>query len=212
MNISTFLSTISNAGGLARPNKYLVQIYATTLVAKAVDPSWMTDYAAVDIQEASSRLTFMCARTTLPNYQFEMDSQRIFGPSYKFPHLPQYQDVVMTFYVGQDMQEKYFFDAWMYLIMDPTTNWFNYVSEYACPIDIMQCDESDNNTYTTKLIDAYPVAVGDLQLAWDNNNQVHKLDVTFTYKFAIPFVGKESSSGTPVRGTQHTFNSTIHPK
>lgn len=213
MDINSFLQSISRAGGLARPTRFQVNIFPTTLIQNAYDSTWLTQYAAIDGSSMGTRLTFMCARAALPGYQFVTEQQRTYGPAWKFPVMPEYQDLTLTFYVGQDMNEKYFFDAWMYSIMDPVSNNMNYISEYACQIEILQFDESSNEvdqscTYLTTLIDAFPISVADLQLAWEDLDQVHKLDVTFAYKAAIPFVGKSSNANTGVRGSFTQFNDT----
>lgn len=214
MNVAAFVSSINAAGGLSRPNRYLVSIYPGSLasnmagvVNSGVD--WLRDYAGLDSLAQGRRLQMFCTKSELPGYQFQTDTQRIYGPAYRFAHAPEYQDLTLTFYVGADMAEKYFWDAWMYLVMDPLTNDFNYSSEYTTDIDILQCDVDDVGTYLTTLVDASPVSLGSLQQAFDNNNQVHRLDVTLTFKAAIPFNGKGSTAAMGVRGRQVTFPQTV---
>lgn len=214
MNVAAFVSSINSAGGLSRPSRYLVNIYPGTLASNMAGVTnsgvdWLRDYAGMDSSATGQRLQMFCTASELPGFQFQTDTQRIYGPAYKFAHAPEYQDITLSFYVGADMGEKYFFDAWMYLVCDPLTNDFNYSSEYTTDIDILQCDVDDAATYLTTLVDAHPISLGRLQQGWDQKDQVHKLDVTFAYKTAVPFNGKGSTAGMGVRGQQVTFRQTV---
>jgi len=346
MNILEFVSNINLSGGLARQNRYDVWIYTKSLVEisnviarknkenllvpeEAVN--WITDYMGFDMDVEQKALAAYCERSELPSYQFATESHRIYGPQFKIPHLPEYQDVTMTFVCGADMAEKYFFDAWMYLVMDPITNNFNYLNEYSTNIDIIQYDETsekenrnwymaqkrkgtqlntnmtwfnakkaparsyntnmswfnsdrspgrDFNTniiwfntirfkppflrlnggptnspndrarlnsqslqvqrdtkrregpktdtvrdsarysdttlpksnYVVTLIDAYPIAVNTMDLSYDATNTLQKVQVTFTYKYAIPFDGKDSPKNVSARGKRELFGATIGDK
>jgi hypothetical protein len=247
LNIINLLAQINKAGGLAQQNRYEVYIptsriaQASTKIfnaqANADAMDWIADFYAADVNEQGIALLAFCEKTTLPSYQFQTDTQRIYGPAYKFPHLPEFQDITMTFMCGAAMNEKYFFDAWQYLIMDPVTNDFNYLSEYAVDIDIVMYSESSDATnsswysdlhkdpsarfsdfisnpiqaYVTTLYDAYPVAVNAIDLGYDHDNAYASVQVTFTYKSAFPFDGKGSTSGMGLRGKREIFNQTIKP-
>ena len=156
-----------------------------------------------------------CDRTELPSYQFQLEQNRHYGPSFKIPHKPEYQDITMTFMCGSEMLERYIFETWMYLVMDPETNNFNYIDEYALDIDIYsypeQTDRSGgyNANYSTTLVEAYPIAINAQELSYEANNTIQKIQVTFTYKYAIPFNGKGSVTGRVLRGSKEIFANTI---
>lgn len=223
--IQDFQSHIDAASGLSRLNRYRVFIYAaplkqgSTTIFNAVNAitqfpetdatDWM-DYSMSDLPNLDDlRLTAFCDKTSLPNYQFQTDTQRIYGPQFKFPHMPEWNDVTMSFLIGNDMAEKYFFEAWMYMVMDPESNNFNYQREYTCDIDLVTYDETDNANYWTSLIDAWPIAVNEINLSSDDNNSVAKIQVTFTYKFASWFRGSSKAQG--IRGAKERFSNTITP-
>jgi len=221
MDIGVLLSIISDSGGLDRQNRFEVYFNIATLVArsKAIATAtqgstdggtdWITDFLAIDMQKEDLVLSAYCEKTELPNYQFSTESHRIYGPQFKIPHMPEYQDVTMTILCGANMYEKYLFDAWMYLIMDPMTNNFNYIGEYALDIDIVSYDEHDQQNYMTTLIEAYPISVNAMTLASDADNELSRVEVTFTYKTAIPFNGKDGTTNTKLRGSRTTLQQTI---
>jgi len=157
MDIASFLATVNNSGGVARQNKYEVYIYTDALVRSAAQINalnkaviqfpdeavdWMSEYLSFDMQDEAKALTAYCEKAELPSYQFGTESHRIYGPAFKIPHIPEYQDVTLTFMCGANMNERYFFDSWMYLVMDPLSNNFNYLGEYTCNIDIVQYQET----------------------------------------------------------------------
>jgi hypothetical protein len=257
-SINDLLSRINSSSGLARQNKYQVTIPTATLLANSDDiynklqqlgegstdtVNWMRDYLDTDIQDMGLRLSAFCDKTEIPGIQLQTDTVGgVYGPSFKFPHRVEYSDITMTFLCGADMAERYFFDAWMYLISDPTTNDFNYTAEYVVDIDIAQYNDftsvqtqtfnvesglvsedgsrtpgtgTDQGTtqsivleanYVTTLIDAYPIAVSNQELGYDTNGSVQKVQVTFTYKYAVPFTGKESTTDTARRGDPALFS------
>lgn len=178
---------------------------------------WADDYYGLDLQEEAWQLMMYCEHTELPSYQFQMESNRHYGPSFKIPHKPEYQDITMTFMCGSEMLERYIFETWMYLVMDPETNNFNYIDEYALDIDIYSYPEHTDfygeyvPNYSTTLVEAYPIAVNAQELAYDANNTIQKIQVTFTYKYAIPFTGKGSLTGRQLRGAKVNFGDTIQP-
>jgi hypothetical protein len=228
IDLGEFYYTISDLGGLAKPNRYQVYIPAGSLVGKSTAiynanaaqlefsddaTDWVSDYYGGDTSGIAWELTALCERSELPSYQFQMETMRHYGPSFKFPHMPEYQDITMTFLCGNSMNERYFFDTWMYMVMDPVTNNFNYIDEYALDIDIVQYKDVATGggiepNYFTTLIDAYPIAINTQELGYENNNVAQKIQVTFTYKFAIPFNGK-GSGNRQLRGNQQTFSQTI---
>lgn len=221
MNISTFKSQVDSAGGLARLNRFQVFVPIAALTAGSANISnaiqsndefpssagndWMSDFASGGADYY--RLTAFCRETELPGYQFQTDTQRIYGPVFKYPHMPEWADVNMTFYCGADMQEKVFFQAWMYMVMDPESNNFNYRTEYAADMNIVMYDETDTINYIVTLVSAYPIAIGPIQLSYENDNSVATMQVTFTYRKAQDYIG--AAGNATIQGQQVTFGSTI---
>ena len=268
-NTNEFLARVSAAEGFARQNRYDVYIPAPLLgqnsaaIFQAIEAKkpgvtgdWMK-YPDVDLGAMALELTTFCDKSELPGYQFQLETARHYGPSFKIPHMPEYQDITMTFMCGNEMWERYFFEAWMYMIMDPYTNDFNYKNEYAVGIDLVQYKERatsvnlnldtagqilntdfglvlnprikvspfvgktnfetandyvvDYNYFTT-LIDAFPISIGPQELGYDTNNSIQKIQVTFSYKYAVPFNAKGSSTGAKARGDRQYFEQSVTSK
>ena len=113
-------------------------------------------------------LTYRCEQAELPGRTFQTAEKKMgSAPIEKFPYHTNYQEVTMTFIVSDDMNEKIFFDSWMEVI-NPTMNFnFKYRSDYSVDISINQYDVTNNLTYVSTLIDAYPFVLDDGILGTD---------------------------------------------
>ena len=229
--MNDIVSELSFTAGVAVQNRYQISIPTMLLAQNSnkifnliqsipatanLSMDWMFDYYAGDMGQAAVELAAYCDKTQLPGYQFQTETVRHYGPSFKIPHMPEYQDITMSFMCSSGFWERYFFDAWMYMVMDPVTNNFNYKDEYAVDVIIASIIPGgapildwNNMNYWTKLVDCFPISIQEQEVGYDMNNSIQKVVVTFSYKYAIPFTGKGSTTATPLRGTKATFQQGI---
>ena len=131
----------------------------------------------------SKSLRFRCETTQLPGRTIATTDQKTYGPIEKFPYLATYNDIDLSFYVDDDMKQKYLFDSWFDYINPRFNNNYAYKNEYATILTINQYDVLNNLSYSVDLYDAFPVSVNQLDLDWSNTDSVHKLSVTFAYTY-----------------------------
>lgn len=167
-SISDFRASFKHE--LARPNRFDVFIPI---------PYMLTPY----YNGGARNLSLHCEATELPSRALATLDRKIGTvPVQKFPYLSMYNDITMTFIVGGDMSEKLFFDAWLEVI-NPSTNFnFKYKKDYCTEILIRQYDTKNSLVYNAMLIDAFPIAVNQLDLDWSNDGY-HKLSVVFAYTY-----------------------------
>jgi len=165
-SISSFISSFNKE--LARPSRFDIQIPIPVILA----PFYLN---------TAQNLALRCEITEMPGRAFATTERKIgSAPIQKVPYHSEYNDVSMTFIVSGDMNEKLLFDQWMELI-NPSSNYnFNYKANYTADIAINQYDLQNNLTYKAVLIDAYPLAVNQLDLDWSTEGY-HKLTVVFAY-------------------------------
>lgn len=151
-------------------------------------------------------LALRCEQSELPSRAFATADRKIGAvPVQKFPYLSMYNDISLTFTVGGDMSEKLFFDAWMNIV-NPTSNFnFNYKKDYSTEIVVRQYDLSGNLTYSVMLIDAFPIAVNQLDLDWSNDG-VHKLTVVFAYTYWTNNVLEDMGKNLAAQGISGLLN------
>ena len=144
-------------------------------------------------------LSFSCDSAELPGRTLATIDTRTYGPTVKGPYQSQYSDLNLTMYVTGNklagfvfprsdtgLLEKSFFDDWMEVI-NPTQSsskwgWNNiaYKNEYLSTISISHYDTNGFRTQTIDFIDAYPIAVNQVSLAWADD-AIMKLSVTMAY-------------------------------
>jgi hypothetical protein len=156
---------------VARPNKFDVEIPVPITL--------------IPFRGMSRILKMRCENAELPSRTFATADRKIgSNPVEKMPYQPTYNDVVLTFILGDDMETKVFFDTWQEFI-NPTYSFnFTYKTDYVTNITINQYDVHNKLTYSINLIDAYPVSVNQLDLDWSADGH-HKLTVVFAYSYWI---------------------------
>ncbi len=234
-NISNIIAQVSKAGGLARPNRFAVQIIppkiensilagilpqnaavgeiaailATLGQIWGLKPDYFTKLGLFG-RDMQTRLNFFCQDAELPGKSFQTSDVRTYGSYFKMPNVDEYSDITLSFIVGKDMAERNFFDAWSYTVQDPATADFNYVNDYATTVSIFQLDERDRFTYGCRLYQAWPITIGELKLHYGEYNTYHILPVTFTYR---KWINVLLETGTPTsiqsNGPTGDFDDTV---
>lgn len=177
--IMNFVSYVNQAKGLAKPTRFRVEIGLQKLLA-----SDLTQFTEFQVHDAD-RLAFFCDRAELPGRAFNASQVRNYGPFFKMPYQTQYQDMMLEFYVGQDLKEKKFFDAWFAAIEDPITRNFSYYNNYTTDIVISQLTEDSmevvDSPYQITLINAWPAVMQTMNLDYSATDSFHKLQIVFNY-------------------------------
>jgi hypothetical protein len=170
-NISQFIGAV-RTDSLARVNRFEVFINA---------PSTLTGKNIAN----SGAVSLYCEMASLPPVNISTKSFKIFGPTYQRPFAAEYggEGISMTFHVDRDMQVKKFFDEWTAKVVEPNTGLVGYQEEYATTIRLRQLDEQDNVTYEIELSEAFPRSVNLLELNNSAQNQTHRLNVLFAYRY-----------------------------
>lgn len=131
-------------------------------------------------REIGRTLRMRCENAELPGRSISTTSMKIYGVEEKFPYQTTYNDMSLTFIVGDDMAEKKFFDAWLNWI-NPTINYnLKYKADYSIALTVNQYDVKNELSYSVTLLDAFPIAMNQLDLDWSSDGH-HKLTVTFAY-------------------------------
>ncbi len=156
----------SFATDLARSNKFDVQLPI---------PLGLAPYLGI-----SRKLAFRCESAHLPGRNLETTPMKIYGVNELFPTATSYDNITLTFLVGDDMKEKMFFDAWLNWIQPTLTYDTKYKADYAVMLRVNQYNVENQLSYSVDMMDAFPIAVNQMDLDWSSDS-VHKLSVTFAY-------------------------------
>jgi len=202
-NVSDFASTINSVGGLVKSNKFQVII-------------------TPNVQIGDNRImSFMCDQATVPGVTWTTADVRHtgYGNFAKRPTNATFTDVQLQFFVDSDSNVMEYFHRWMANINNFDRSnagarngldlyHFNYPDEYQAVIDIIVFDDNQKRTTEIKLNDAFPVAIGDQQLSWENTNSLLKLSVTIAYDSWSSNHFDASSTNTSTDRSRNQFSET----
>ena len=130
-------------------------------------------------------VSLYCEMASLPPVNISTKSFKIFGPTYQRPFGAEYggEGISLTFHVDRDMQVKKFFDEWTARVVDPESGLVGYQEDYISTLTLKQLNEQDEVTYEVQLEEAFPRSVNLLELNNSAQNQTHRLNVLFAYRY-----------------------------
>ena len=103
------------------------------------------------------------------------------------PYEPLYSgELTMSVIVSDDLRERAFFETWMNAVCSQNDYKFNYYDQYTAPLLISVLDRSSAVKYQVLVEEAYPKAIGDIQLGYDKNDEFVRQDVTIAYRKYSP--------------------------
>lgn len=199
MKISEFTAAISNANGLARTNRYIVNI-PIPLVIKA-------SKNRQDIE----MMQLFCDQCQIPGLSVNTLQNRSFGEIREVPYEFNYDPVTFSFLVDSSMVIKGIMDDWIKSIQGGLSRTYNYYDDYICPeLTITVQDLQDNNTYNVVLYEAYPKSVNTIQLDYSSKD-IMRVSVSMMYKYWMSGIEEriEVPRNSPPSITQQSETNTV---
>ena len=171
-NLDRFRSQILDGNGLARNNRFEVEIGV---------PAGMKSRS----RSYGDIVSLYVEQTNIPGLNIASKAFKIFGPTYQRPFTSEYggEGISMTFHMDQYMKIRNFFEDWMHLIIDPDDFTVGYQEDYITTIKIKQLDEQDTITYEMELYEAFPRNMNIMDLNNSASNQTHRLNILFAYRY-----------------------------
>ena len=183
-NVQKLKSQITESNGLMRPNLFLVQCTNPLCI--------------VENRDEPSR--FLVSSATLPGKMITVQPHRRLGYGTEDRRITGavMPDVTLTFFVGNNGQPLTYFNEWFeYLFYTNGTKGsegassqrgvplFNigFRDQYISTIDILLYDQTHNNFLKYTLHEAFPMQIGDVSLAWAENDSFASVAINFTYRY-----------------------------
>lgn len=193
-NINAFINSFKK--DLARPCNFEVEISVPEGFRNfnKDNPAYNQFYTMLS-PENLRNMRFKCEQAELPPRAMTLVQQKTYGPLDYYPIQNVYNKSTLTFIVGDEMSEKYFFDFWMDMIC-PThpryNEWgipgvrfdFEYKNNYMLDLIIRQKNLKGKSSYAVVLSQAFPTEIYSLPLSWAQQNDYHRLNVIFTYRYS----------------------------
>lgn len=221
-NISTFKSEIANYGYL-QTNKY--QIYVTpppvfsgsTLSVATIGSSEANPLPnSVSMQDISQRMMFRAEAINVPSVSLAVQDVNRYGVgiAQKQPFNASFNTLNVTFISDGYGEIWQFWYQWIQSIFqfsgsDSSTGQGNsggfynnsgnyslqYKDQYSTTITLKIYDNYGNLVQATDYTQAYPYAINDIQLNWNDSNQLLKINVAIAF---TDFMIQNSSIGAGV--------------
>lgn len=207
-NISDFKSTIDSFGGVARSSLFEVRV-SNKPTPQEQEPGRGTGAEGQELEEVTVRarrktplftereLSFFCKSASIPGITYNTATfDAVAQLPRQFPIAMANTPFSAVFMVDSDHQVLTYFHRWMQSVLNYNAeNPFaqtedgklpfevGYKDNYAKLLEIRHysTESSIEKYYRVRLNNAFPVAVGDLELAWENNDSYLTLPVTFAY-------------------------------
>lgn len=134
-------------------------------------------------------LTMRCDSVVFPGRSLTTTAFSSYGVARDIVTSQQLSKITCTFICSEDFSEKNFFQRWQDMACGNSRRQsgygegmfdLGYYDTYIGTVDIIQYSPTGEETYTCKLLEAYPVEIGALPASWDNDG-IHRLQVTFQY-------------------------------
>ena len=139
--------------------------------------------------EGPQDLTYRARSVNLPGRNVNILEYFELGPEYKLGSFTNYSDVSISFVCSEDLSEREYFLIWQDSIVGNHRNkksggflQENYYKDYVRTVEINIYNESNVQTKTVKLLDAFPTTIGDISYDWSTSDHA-TLDVTFAYRY-----------------------------
>lgn len=193
--IQEFMSDVSRRG-LAKQSNFEVIF---SLPSNILGTASISNLSALTSLRTSSDLSLRCESIDFPGRGIQaVDSYRKsgFGVPINVPIAGIHLEVTATFLCTDSFYEKEIFETWQDLLVgdyrknpSSTVNQFNpgYYDDYIkpCQMQISQYKETGEKTYEIELRELWPRTINPLQGSWSGGDQVHRLNVSFNYRYHV---------------------------
>ena len=176
--LNELLSRYHGDGGFSRPSRYEVLIIPPR--GSNNNPTSGDISNNKTIRETS----LACESISFPGRNIDTTTDtNIYGPTREIASGFSFAEVSATFRCSSDMREKLYFESWQRQSFNTQTWSMQYYEDYIGAVQIYQLDEKDNRKYGVELVEAFPKTIGAMTLDYSNGSEIHKLPVTFSYRW-----------------------------
>ena len=176
--LNELLSRYHGDGGFSRPSRYEVLI----IPPRGSNNNPISD--DISDNEIIRKTSLACESISFPGRNIDTTTDtNIYGPTREIASGFSFAEVSATFRCSSDMREKLYFESWQRQSFNAQTWSMQYYEDYIGAVQIYQLDEKDNRKYGVELVEAFPKTIGAMTLDYSNGNEIHKLPVTFSYRW-----------------------------
>lgn len=205
-NLNDFRASLNRHGGMARNSLFFVSVPTPRILSSAGINNSLTADSLINQSQSrtsgsiltSSDLSLLCEQATLPGMSLTTSEIRRhgYGAVEKKPYSTVFTDQTFIFFGDNKGRVHRHFYSWMNGIVksdllpsQTSLAGYNglspfeveYKENYSVDITITCFDEITQEIIICKLIQAYPIFLGDVSLSWAETDNIMRIPITFTY-------------------------------
>ena len=182
---SDFLSHFDK--GLMKPNRYEVRFNLPKGVSssfKFVHP--LATVAGVRGKDmalnSNGGVNIKCHTAMFPQRTLATAERLQNSAPFRVPFTSNYDPIMLSFYADATADTRRYFDLWQNVVINVGSNTLNFYDEFTSDVEIWNMNEAGERTYGVKCLEAYPLAVGALDMSYSNQNNFQNVIVTLGYR------------------------------
>lgn len=167
-SISEFRAQMQYGG--ARPNQFRVAL---------TFPIWVADGS-----QQGQKAQFLCSAASLPDSIVDPITVQYRGRPVKFAGERRFNPWTIQVYNDNDFGIRNAFEVWSNGIQNvSSTDGRIEPRDYQVDFNVYQLDRHGNTIKEYKFFDGFPIIVSEIQLNYENVNQIEVFTVTFEYNY-----------------------------
>ena len=180
--LNDILAGFRDNNGYAQPNKYEVLIFPP---AKLGGGQNQNVFGGMERQSDLRKISLRAQNVTLPGRNLSTTQEsNIYGPDREIVEGVTYaDDISMSFQASSGLDERVFFENWQRQAFNEKTWNIGYYLDYVGHVEMYVLDKQDQRRYGIKLWEVFPKTIGANELAYDSNDQIMLLPISFTFRY-----------------------------
>ena len=180
--LNDLLSAFRSNEGYAQPNRYEVLILPP---AKVGGGGQQNIFSGTERQSDARAISLRAQNVTLPGRNLATSQEsNVYGPDREIVEGVTYaDDISMSFQSSSGLSERVFFENWQKQAFNEKTWNIGYYNDYIGTVEIYVLDKQEQRRYGIKLWEAFPKTIGANELAYDSNDQIMLVPVSFTFRY-----------------------------
>ena len=180
--LNDILAGFRSDDGYAQPNKYEVLIFPP---AKLGGGQNQNIFGGMERQSDLRKISLRAQSVTLPGRNLSTTQEsNIYGPDREIVEGVTYaDDISMSFQASSGLDERVFFENWQRQAFNEKTWNIGYYNDYIGTIEMYVLDKQEQRRYGIKLWEVFPKTIGANELAYDSNDQIMLLPISFTFRY-----------------------------
>jgi methyl-accepting chemotaxis protein len=167
------------SGSYSKLNEFITHVKGVGLPSSSHYSLLLPD---LDSSGTYRKISMLCESVNIPGIQLMTVENRTMGETAEIPFGVNYQPANFEIIVDNNFSAVEYFQKWTNNVYDRKNRIVGFYEDYAKQVTLKVQDKKGQNIYKVILHEAYPKALGDIQLAYASH-EILKLNVSMNFKY-----------------------------